>query len=146
MTLTLNVCVSAQEYVTSMQANLVRSLMNLIEMLVKEAALKEDAKENKHLRVWLTVCSPYKYMHLYEFSERSNLFGLNLNLNLHTVRVPVRRRVVHRRPHRLRGTPEVRPVLPRAAQRQERGEPDPEAHSEDRDPVPRSCDRLRLLL
>lgn len=49
------VLVVAQEYVTSMQANLVRSLMNLVEMLIKEAATKEDAKENKHIRVWLTV-------------------------------------------------------------------------------------------
>lgn len=53
---------NCKEYVTSMQANLVRSLMNLIEMLVDEAAKKEDAKENKHLRVWLTVtCNPDFY-------------------------------------------------------------------------------------
>ena len=44
-----------QEYLSSGNANLVRSLMYMIEMLMKEACEKEDAHENRHLRTWLIV-------------------------------------------------------------------------------------------
>ena len=45
-----------QEYVQSKQANQVRSLMYMIDMLMHDALAKEDASDNKHIRNWVMVC------------------------------------------------------------------------------------------
>ena len=44
-----------QEYVPTSQANLVRSLFYLVEMLMKGPCDEEDAAENRHLRTWMIV-------------------------------------------------------------------------------------------
>lgn len=44
-----------QEYVPTSPANLVRSLMYLIDMLMHESINKDDAADNKHIKVYLVV-------------------------------------------------------------------------------------------
>ena len=44
-----------QEYIGSKQANQVRSLMYMIDMLMSETLTKEDANENKHVRNYAMV-------------------------------------------------------------------------------------------
>lgn len=44
-----------QEYISSKQANQVRSLMYMIDMLMTETLSKEDANENKHIKNYSMV-------------------------------------------------------------------------------------------
>lgn len=44
-----------QEYISSKQANQVRSLMYMIDMLMTETLTKEDANENKHVKNYAMV-------------------------------------------------------------------------------------------
>ena len=44
-----------QEYVPTQAANLVRSLMYFVELLLKEPSEAEDAAENRHMRNWIVV-------------------------------------------------------------------------------------------
>ncbi|XP_070191665.1 dynein axonemal heavy chain 3-like [Littorina saxatilis] len=45
---------SCREYSPAGQANQVSSMMHLVDMLMHEAITKDDAADNKHLRIWLT--------------------------------------------------------------------------------------------
>lgn len=46
---------NCREYVSAGQANSVKSLMNLFDMLMDEAINKEDAAHNKHIRTYIQV-------------------------------------------------------------------------------------------
>ena len=50
-----------QEYVPTSAANLVRSHMYMVEMLMSDGCNAEDAVENRHLRTWCIV-SPFIYI------------------------------------------------------------------------------------